>query len=139
MVNADVDCRRRLLALARCSIIDQWDVEEWWDHLCNHAMVHLVECCNPSSMLLVQPRMCCPVEEHCCDLLNISIPTPSPTIHYMPSGQLIVKECSQKVGITTLVISIISMVSAMSVLLIIALARHVQTEAMNIFLDSIYG
>jgi hypothetical protein len=118
------------------SLIDQWDVEEWWDYPCSHAMVHLVECCHPGSTLLIQPMVCCPVEEECCDYSNASVPTssesPTPIQQHNPTSQLIVRECSQKIGVPTLVISILGMASAVAVLLIFALARH-------IFLDSIYS
>jgi len=60
-------------------------------------------------------------------------------LRHTPSGQLVVKDCSQKISVTTLVISALGMVSAVTALVIIALARHVQTEARNIFLDGIYG
>lgn len=56
-------CRRILLALAMNSLIDQWDIEEWWDYPCDHIMVHLIECCQPGSSLFQQPMMSCPVDE----------------------------------------------------------------------------
>jgi hypothetical protein len=133
-----MDCRRMLLALAMCNIIDQRDIEDWWNHPCNHVMVHLVECCNPTSTFLMQPMVCCILEEHCCDHLNISIPTPTHTIHYTPSGQPIVKECSQKVNATVLVISILCMISIMGIFLVTMVTRYVQGEARKILLDIIH-
>jgi hypothetical protein len=81
----------------------------------------------------------CPVEEGCCGYSNTSTSSPTPTLQHSPTGQLILKEYSQRIGVTTLMISALSMASAVAVLVIIALARHVQTEARNIFLDSVYG
>lgn len=129
-------CRHMLLALSICSLINQWDVEEWWEYPCDHPMVNLVQCCHPGSTLLIQPMMCCPLEEGCC---NTSIDTPTPTLHHVPTGQLLIKECSQKFNVSTLVISTFGMISAMGVLAILVFARKVQTEARNVFLDSLYG
>jgi hypothetical protein len=60
-------------------------------------------------------------------------------MHYNPTGQLIRKECPQKINVSTLVISTLGMISAMIVLAILAFARRIQIEARNVFLDSIYG
>jgi hypothetical protein len=95
--------------------------------------------------------VCCPVEEHCCTQSNISIPTRSHspissnsntiniTENYIPTGQLIVKEYSQKIGVTTFVMSIMGTAATVSILLVLAFARYHEHEARNIFLDSLYG
>jgi hypothetical protein len=134
-----------LLALAMNSLIDQWDVEEWWDYPCDHVMVHLVECCQPGSSLLQQPMVCYPIKENCCPLMNISNitsgPSSTPIITHVPTpnGQLIVKECSQKIGVTTPMMSILSTASAVAIILVIVFAKSRERDAMNIFLDSVYG
>jgi hypothetical protein len=87
--------------------------------------------------------VCCPVEDRCCTAINVTTQSRSFSLsdaqRYIPTGQIIVKECSQSMGVTTLVMSILSTGSAVTVLLVLALARRREHEARNMFLDGIYG
>jgi hypothetical protein len=82
-----------LLALARSSVVDEWDVEAYWEVPWEHRMVHKVECCTSGSReLLPPPLMRCTAEEHCCTWDNVTMPTLSATFRVPPSVPPIVKE-----------------------------------------------
>jgi hypothetical protein len=103
----------------------------------------MVKCGTPNSYLLQSPRICRPGEDHCCNCINQTTLSRSlsrsVTPKFIPKSQIIVKEYLQGIGVTTLVMLILGTASIVTVLLVLAFARHREHEARNLFLDSIYG
>jgi hypothetical protein len=57
----------------------------------------------------------------------------------MPTGQILSEKCSQAVGLTTLVITILGMAASVALILVVLFSRRVDRERGPSFLDALYG